>query len=307
MLSPAALDDLRSYRWPGNVRELQNCIERAVIMSEGRRLTAPDMELADAGAPASGSSLKDAREALERGMVTEALRKHNGNITSAATELDCGRSTIREALTQLSTLGVVASRRGSGAHVLDWRKDGMPALLPYYLPQAAIEGQGLTLVRELLEMRRLLAQEAVRLAVRYGDAASFAGLRGMFERSLGVNDPVAHVAIELEIFRGLVVSSKLWPAVWFANAFWVPLRDLHSHFAPLAGGPPPDYASSMKRLLDLVEARKEREALRHVAAYLARVDQLLLGRLTGEPEPAAKPTKTTKAKPKRPSAERART
>jgi DNA-binding NtrC family response regulator len=34
-LSPAALEQLISYRWPGNVRELQNCIERAVILAEG--------------------------------------------------------------------------------------------------------------------------------------------------------------------------------------------------------------------------------------------------------------------------------
>ena len=35
VLSPAALEQLQGYRWPGNVRELQNCIERAVILSEG--------------------------------------------------------------------------------------------------------------------------------------------------------------------------------------------------------------------------------------------------------------------------------
>ena len=35
MLSPAALEQLQAYRWPGNVRELQNCIERAVILSDG--------------------------------------------------------------------------------------------------------------------------------------------------------------------------------------------------------------------------------------------------------------------------------
>ena len=34
-LSPSAVDQLVAYRWPGNVRELQNCIERAVILSEG--------------------------------------------------------------------------------------------------------------------------------------------------------------------------------------------------------------------------------------------------------------------------------
>src|SRR5687767_15717685 len=34
-LAPAALDELEAYGWPGNVRELQNCIERAVILSDG--------------------------------------------------------------------------------------------------------------------------------------------------------------------------------------------------------------------------------------------------------------------------------
>ena len=34
-LAPAALEQLVSYRWPGNVRELQNCIERAVILTDG--------------------------------------------------------------------------------------------------------------------------------------------------------------------------------------------------------------------------------------------------------------------------------
>ena len=33
-LSAAALDELCAYPWPGNVRELQNCMERAVILSD---------------------------------------------------------------------------------------------------------------------------------------------------------------------------------------------------------------------------------------------------------------------------------
>jgi DNA-binding NtrC family response regulator len=37
-IDDAADQRLRAYRWPGNVRELQNCIERAVILSDGDRL-----------------------------------------------------------------------------------------------------------------------------------------------------------------------------------------------------------------------------------------------------------------------------
>src|SRR5207302_621627 len=34
-LSSSAEQEMRNYAWPGNVRELQNCIERAVILTEG--------------------------------------------------------------------------------------------------------------------------------------------------------------------------------------------------------------------------------------------------------------------------------
>jgi DNA-binding NtrC family response regulator len=34
-ISPDAQEHLERYHWPGNVRELQNCIERAVILSDG--------------------------------------------------------------------------------------------------------------------------------------------------------------------------------------------------------------------------------------------------------------------------------
>jgi len=37
-LSPEAIKKLMNYSWPGNVRELQNCIERAVILCEGKEI-----------------------------------------------------------------------------------------------------------------------------------------------------------------------------------------------------------------------------------------------------------------------------
>jgi DNA-binding NtrC family response regulator len=44
-LAPSAVDDLRQYPWPGNVRELQNCIERAVILTEGDTIHARHLNL----------------------------------------------------------------------------------------------------------------------------------------------------------------------------------------------------------------------------------------------------------------------
>jgi two-component system NtrC family response regulator len=89
-------DGLRAldrHQWPGNVRELENCIRRAVIMAEGKRLTAKDLELVPSKASGS-TNLKDARENLEREMITTALRKHGGKIAPAAVELGVSRPTL---------------------------------------------------------------------------------------------------------------------------------------------------------------------------------------------------------------------
>ena len=41
----SAIEEMRAYRWPGNVRELQNCIERAVILTEGATIHARHLNL----------------------------------------------------------------------------------------------------------------------------------------------------------------------------------------------------------------------------------------------------------------------
>ncbi|HTA29164.1 MAG TPA: PEP-CTERM-box response regulator transcription factor [Candidatus Cybelea sp.] len=89
-------DSLRAldrYHWPGNVRQLENNIRRAVIMAEGKRLTVKDLELS-AVAGGAATSLKDARENLEREMIQNALRKHSGKIAPAAAELGVSRPTL---------------------------------------------------------------------------------------------------------------------------------------------------------------------------------------------------------------------
>ena len=45
VLAPSAEEELRAYPWPGNVRELQNCIERAVILTEGDTIHARHLNL----------------------------------------------------------------------------------------------------------------------------------------------------------------------------------------------------------------------------------------------------------------------
>jgi two-component system NtrC family response regulator len=100
IFSPDALQATTAYNWPGNVRELQNRVQRAVIMAEGARVTAEDLELTGVGGSAP-QTLKEAREEAEREIVRDVLRRHRGKITSAAQELGVSRPTLYELMEKL--------------------------------------------------------------------------------------------------------------------------------------------------------------------------------------------------------------
>jgi two-component system NtrC family response regulator len=98
---PKALAAIQRHGWPGNVRELENRVRRAAIMSEGSRVTVQDLELADDIEANSPRTLREAREAMERDMVQQALRRHGGKISRAAEELGISRPTLYELMTKL--------------------------------------------------------------------------------------------------------------------------------------------------------------------------------------------------------------
>jgi len=98
--APEALRAIQRHPWPGNVRELQNRVRRAVIMGGTKRLSAQDLELTSSSGNGT-TTLKEAREALEREMVQQSLRKHSGKITAAATELGISRPTFYELMEKL--------------------------------------------------------------------------------------------------------------------------------------------------------------------------------------------------------------
>lgn len=91
---PDALAAIEAYGWPGNVREIENCIKRAVIMSEGPHITLEDLGL-PAGAPqAENIDLRDARNAAEYRVMVKALARTGGNIARASELLGVSRPTL---------------------------------------------------------------------------------------------------------------------------------------------------------------------------------------------------------------------
>ena len=107
--SPDALRAIKAHSWPGNVRELQNRVKRAVIMADGKRVTAADLELTEGSEFMRRPTLKEAREDLERELVQAALKKHGGKITGAAADLGVSRPTLYELMEKL---GLAKSEAG---------------------------------------------------------------------------------------------------------------------------------------------------------------------------------------------------
>ncbi len=100
-LAPDALAAIDGWNWPGNVRELENRMKRAVIMADGKLVTAADLDLPGSGGEeTSPLNLKTAREATDRKIIRHALARSEGNISSTARLLGISRPTLYDLLKQ---------------------------------------------------------------------------------------------------------------------------------------------------------------------------------------------------------------
>jgi DNA-binding NtrC family response regulator len=84
---------LKQYEWPGNIRELQHAMERAIILSQSKVLMPKDVFVKN---PVQDQALNTGYnlEEMERNIITQAMKKCNGNITEAAKELGLSRAAL---------------------------------------------------------------------------------------------------------------------------------------------------------------------------------------------------------------------
>jgi DNA-binding NtrC family response regulator len=107
-----AMSLLQNYAWPGNVRELRNVIERLMLFTKQSIIGAEDLPptirfASDPGVegcpfilPEDGLDL----EAVERGMVVQAIDRTGGNQTSAARLLGISRYALRNRMKKFGLL-----------------------------------------------------------------------------------------------------------------------------------------------------------------------------------------------------------
>ena len=97
--TPAAASALVAYQYPGNVRQLQHVVQRAVAVARGELIDVDDLpeEVVATRATVTAAqegSVAAARERAEREMIIAALARNNGEVSSAAREMQVSRTTM---------------------------------------------------------------------------------------------------------------------------------------------------------------------------------------------------------------------
>jgi Nif-specific regulatory protein len=98
-ISTPAINMMVSYHWPGNVRELENCIERAVLLSNDKVIHAhhlpPSLQTSDSSGTIGIGSLEERTNLFERDLIIDAMKRCNGNLAETARELRTTSRIIR--------------------------------------------------------------------------------------------------------------------------------------------------------------------------------------------------------------------
>ena len=95
-ISEGAMSRMHKHPWPGNIRELQHALERAIILSGTNVLQPEDFNFTPSSGKEDGQLSLDQYnlEEVEKLLIRKVLKKYNGNITQAASELGLTRSSL---------------------------------------------------------------------------------------------------------------------------------------------------------------------------------------------------------------------
>ncbi len=110
-VSAKAMARLAAHAWPGNVRELRHVVEQAAVLAGGDAIEEADLRLAPARAPATPRSATPAAtfseakrrmvDEFERAYLSEALARHDGNVTQTAEAIGMVRQSLQQKLREL--------------------------------------------------------------------------------------------------------------------------------------------------------------------------------------------------------------
>ena len=112
--SEDAMRAIEAYSWPGNVRELENKIKGAVIMADGKLVTAADLGLTADDQEPESLNLREVRQRAESKAIRIALTRSYGNISKASEMLGITRPTLYDLLNKYGLSAEGYSKKAAG-------------------------------------------------------------------------------------------------------------------------------------------------------------------------------------------------
>jgi DNA-binding FadR family transcriptional regulator len=195
------------------------------------------------------------------------------------------RLTLRAGLSRLEVEGLVRPVHGSGTRVLDFRESAGVELLAHLVALGPMEGgASLALLGDLLELRRVLAVEAVGLAAERATPDEIAALWAHLDAQAdAVDHPTRWTAADLAFARRVARATHNTAVLLVANTIVRMLE--HQPGVELAFmADPRATLLCYRRLVRLIESRDGERARRLTRRLLQRLDRRVLTAL-GHPAP----------------------
>jgi DNA-binding FadR family transcriptional regulator len=196
-----------------------------------------------------------------------------------ARELGASRPTLREALRRLAEWGLIEARRGSGITVRDlndWAFDVLPAYMRLGAPAEGGAKGLVRLINDLLDVRRLLFIDVLRLVAPRVTAESLDDARAHVRRAWEARGDIsAFIKEDFELVRAIAASARFRPALWMLNSVGGVYLDLAKMITG-AAMVPEDYLESHEAVLSALAAHDTEGACAAMARYLEGHDRRLL-------------------------------
>lgn len=198
-----------------------------------------------------------------------------------AQQVGVSRLTLRSAIARLESEGLLKPMHGSGTRVQDFRSEGGVELLGPMLA-LALEGGAfpLALLKQILEMRRLLAVEALGLATQRARAGELAELRAhLGHQATLVDEPRAFMEADLQLARAVIRAADSLPLELLYNSIARTMLSQPGLETLFAIGEPRRAMAFYDRIFTLLQAGNPEATRRTTHRVLREHDRRLLERL----------------------------